>query len=467
MPHSDIWSRFTGRALACYTPYADRVARLRSEFARVGLSDVREFWQIPNPYDKLLMDAIPNKRGLSGVPGHFSCSINHYRIAKTYLTLGVSDVLIMEDDIVFLKDTDLLRRVVTSLPADADVALFEWRTARNRAGQNAESLSRGADDELWHRADDMQLVGCGMYYLSQKGLEWYVSKMEAATHGDVFRTSDGWFRRGAYGAGIVPYCARIRAAVQDSDARCNSRHSPTFVAQEYANAGSPDFSLYNMRIDASVPTTPCPYVPSRAVDVLNRFVFERGYSTVLVAGADGYDTFSQVVAPVRRYISPGAVGPGVITKPVVQFLREDRSLRGRADVIFLDGTHQHQRLADEIDSALGYVAAGGVVAVHDCLPRNLEEGNSVRGGAREWTGDCWKAVAAAFSRSKFACYSVDVDHGCGIIDTAVPSVGDAVPVSADSLGWDDYVSRCDTLLHVVPPELVRTLACRQRGDLNA
>lgn len=431
-----MWSRFDAKAVACYTPYKDRAVALDRELQRVGMRDVQRFWQFPNPYDRVVLDAIRDKSGLMSNIGHFSCSYGHYRIVKTLLTLGYGNALIMEDDIVFLRDTDRLRTVVTSLPPDADVALFEWRTMSWCRKQIASELATVKDGALWHRADRMVLVGCGMYYLSRKGMEWFVTCMERGATGGHLGLSDEFFRPGGYSGGVVPYCAVVRAAVQDSDSRCNSS-SPSFVAGEYRHAGLPDFSAYNTHVRCN----------SR-VAIINKFIHDRGYKSYLGVYGASYDVVRGVSA---------ARSVGVCTDPRVQGMIQASpdayfaglSPQDKFDIILLDSSHLSDEVSRHLGAALRHLAPGGVVVVHDCLPRNEAMASRDRCSG-PWLGDTWKAFAAYASVSPHLCYTVDTDWGCGVVDTAKPRMhGDFPAVRAGDLAWDDYMHNRDALLRVV------------------
>src|SRR5574344_1761512 len=102
------WSRFALRAACVYTGNRARCESLHKELDRVGL-DVQDFWAFPNPYDQVLMAAVPNAcRAMRTVRSFFNSTMNHYRIVKTARALGYESILIVEDDARFLKD---LRRV--------------------------------------------------------------------------------------------------------------------------------------------------------------------------------------------------------------------------------------------------------------------------------------------------------------------------------------------------------------------
>lgn len=120
----DSWGRFTHKAALLYSGYKDRVPGFRAELARVGVDGYVPFWGCTNPYERLLENLTPHKRGCVG--GYFNTSLKHHAVVKTAYELGAENVLVFEDDVRFLNRVDVVLEAVNSLPDDYDAALFEW-----------------------------------------------------------------------------------------------------------------------------------------------------------------------------------------------------------------------------------------------------------------------------------------------------------------------------------------------------
>lgn len=108
------WSRFDKRVLLTCDRYGDRRPGALAELARVGL-DADE---LTNPY-------VPTW-------GLFSAHESAYR---AFLSSGKRRLLVIEDDVRFLKDLERLQRLVNSLPDDADEARLCWGGARGDAAR--------------------------------------------------------------------------------------------------------------------------------------------------------------------------------------------------------------------------------------------------------------------------------------------------------------------------------------------
>ena len=63
-------------------------------------------------------------RGLKEKCGNFNCAYAHYEIYKEALGLGYKRILVLEEDIVFLKDLLLMQQIFDSFP-NYDVVLFD------------------------------------------------------------------------------------------------------------------------------------------------------------------------------------------------------------------------------------------------------------------------------------------------------------------------------------------------------
>ena len=82
----------------------------------------------------------------------------------------------------------------------------------------------------------------------------------------------------------------------------------------------------------------------------------------------------------------------------------------------------------------------GVIVLHDCHPtsRQMQEPYT---NQHLWTGDVWKAFVKARAELNYACYVIDEDFGCGVIDTAYRAEQDKpeLPTEMDSMTYQDFV----------------------------
>ena len=86
----------------------------------------------------------------------------------------------------------------------------------------------------------------------------------------------------------------------------------------------------------------------------------------------------------------------------------------RFDVIMVDGLHHADQVLRDVDNALRHLTEGGVVVMHDCNPLT-EIAQRVPRATGIWNGDCWKAMVALRARPDVIAFTINSDHGIGIV----------------------------------------------------
>lgn len=126
------WKKYFDQVFVLhYAGYTEIEDKLNAELARVGLVDsgiLTIHNNISSPFLSILQrnvncDNVPNDMQ----PSSFSCSFGHYTIMKIAELKQYRRILILEDDIVFLKDVDMIDRILeTSLNEipNYDVCMF-------------------------------------------------------------------------------------------------------------------------------------------------------------------------------------------------------------------------------------------------------------------------------------------------------------------------------------------------------
>lgn len=105
------------------------------------------------------------------------------------------------------------------------------------------------------------------------------------------------------------------------------------------------------------------------------------------------------------------------------------------DLIFIDGLHEGSQVVKDIENSLAILNEKGTIMMHDCLPITFEEQTPER-TQWNWTGDAWKAFAYYRQMQNLYMFTVDTDHGLGIIKK-----GSQVPYKLpDDLDWNYYAS---------------------------
>ena len=181
-PH--MWDRFDAVAVLCTTSQMHRQAGLKAELARVGLLDrVEWFWDFDNPFMVRLANNLRLAPSIKSMGG-FRMNMNHYRAVKTMLELGKRHVLVLENDVRFLRDTSALADGIRAIPDDYDMAKFEWTGHPTRGVMRMPEITGP-----WYPLRGFDTYCTAAIAYSEKGLQWRVNKLEECTdYSQLFAT---------------------------------------------------------------------------------------------------------------------------------------------------------------------------------------------------------------------------------------------------------------------------------------
>lgn len=84
------------------------------------------------------------------------------------------------------------------------------------------------------------------------------------------------------------------------------------------------------------------------------------------------------------------------------------------DVVLVDGLHHADQVVRDVDNALRHLAPDGAIVLHDCNPLS-EIAQRVPRETGVWNGDCWKAMVELRQRPDLDAFTIDTDHGVGIV----------------------------------------------------
>jgi len=173
----------------CFTGTQDRCVRICDELRRVGEFDFTINWAFPNPFDRVLLNAMPHTKMFDDNIGFFNCSRMHYRIIKTAYELGRLYVFICEDDCRFEKRITNIRREIVSAP-EADVLLLDGIPPKRGIKTPLREILSG-----WSEFTSMRSGAC--YILSRAAMKrmiWlYESAINTKVHNRKARICDQWF----------------------------------------------------------------------------------------------------------------------------------------------------------------------------------------------------------------------------------------------------------------------------------
>ena len=111
---------------------ADNISRrddLKKELKRVGILDSNVFhWKITakNELYKYIWSnqSLKANRWWFHLIGSLNCTLEHYAIYKESIALGYKHILILEDDIVFLKNIKEIEKTINNIPENYDILKF-------------------------------------------------------------------------------------------------------------------------------------------------------------------------------------------------------------------------------------------------------------------------------------------------------------------------------------------------------
>lgn len=160
------------RAKSCVDP-------LKRELDRVGL-DVDLFqWGSPLMWERRWASLHNCKRGLwDSHANSRNSTMNHFAAIYTAHALGMRRVLLIEDDIRFLKDLGLLKDLIESAPEEVDIIQMDAiPAARNRSAPWVDVFKAGISPPETHRwvsdiVGDIHSFGC--IALNRNAQRWII-----------------------------------------------------------------------------------------------------------------------------------------------------------------------------------------------------------------------------------------------------------------------------------------------------
>lgn len=148
--------------------------------------------------------------------------------------------------------------------------------------------------------------------------------------------------------------------------------------------------------------------PSR-FDLINLLIEKNNYQSYLEIGCSKDECFKAIKTPNKIGVDPFRGGTHRMTSDA--FFEENTET---FDIIFVDGLHQYDQVLRDMINSVEALNDGGVVLVHDCLPRNYYAQLDFPSGG-DWNGDVWKAFAEMRAKTDIDCALCLIDHGVGII----------------------------------------------------
>jgi hypothetical protein len=178
--------------------------------------------------------------------------------------------------------------------------------------------------------------------------------------------------------------------------------------------------------------------------LINDLIQTRKYKSYLEVGVKNCNTFGKVICETKIGIDPAWTKD----ESNIYKLASDEyfeRMRDTFDLVFIDGLHEKQQVLRDVYNSLRVLNPGGMILLHDCLPKTERNQGPYFGG--DWTGDVWKAMVEIRKDSSIDSVTVDIDWGVGLVINRPNSLTLNCPVA--DLNWKDYVDNRDSYLRVV------------------
>ena len=196
------WSIFDSIWCITFTGYPERKCGVESELKRIGILDSKNFnWRYtyPSIFDNILFDVTRKQLKHNECPNVpvLNCLFGHYGCIKTAYELGHEFILVMEDDIRFLKDIKRIKKIMSEIPPCADIVNFDALPSGPR--WSAEKYEQSSHESKYN--DEFYsyngMMGAACYALSRKAMKAICIRVEQMlfpfdiyTSGDVYLGSD-------------------------------------------------------------------------------------------------------------------------------------------------------------------------------------------------------------------------------------------------------------------------------------
>lgn len=204
---SECWNRFDGVYAICCEKYQDRMNDLKKELGRVDLLPKVEFVvDYPNPFIDLLANTIKFSNQSAHQRTSFRCGYSHYKTILEAYHRGKNHILLIEDDIVFLKNKKRLAEAVNGIPNDFDFAMLDKNPNEKAHIEGIESKKQ------WDTYERFNSSGC--YAMSRAGMARFIENYEHGLATRNLRNNDNYFWRSAMGNDLHLYAAYPNLAVQ-------------------------------------------------------------------------------------------------------------------------------------------------------------------------------------------------------------------------------------------------------------
>lgn len=148
--------------------------------------------------------------------------------------------------------------------------------------------------------------------------------------------------------------------------------------------------------------------PNR-LEIIQNIITSRKYKKYLEIGCDKDQIFSNIAIDFKIGVDP--VQGGNVRKTSDDFFKSNSD---KFDIIFIDGLHEYDQVNKDIKNSLKALNDGGVILLHDCLPKSYFH-QALPRSRMSWNGDVWKNIVESRTNSEIDTYTCFADQGIAII----------------------------------------------------
>lgn len=147
-------------------------------------------------------------------------------------------------------------------------------------------------------------------------------------------------------------------------------------------------------------------------DIIQTLINKIDAKSYLEIGISAGDNWKKIKCDRKLSVDPEPLSKADRVLTSDEFFKENEE---KFDVIFIDGLHHADQVYRDIQNSLNVLNDGGYIVCHDLNPQKKEhQVIPFTGGT--WNGDCWKPfVSLRRDREDLEMFTIDTDHGCGII----------------------------------------------------
>ena len=243
-----------------YAPYKKRREKLFEELKRVGIihseldGEKNEpffsmHYTVENPFEQMLLThpgfnwPKHNKRFNKGA---LSLALGHYCVMKEAMSLGYLRILIIEDDIVFLKDLSVINDIIENIPL-SDVIMYDKVVPSRAAWENDLSCRRSRDWNyvLLSKEDIVWTTSC---YSVDAAAMWHITECQEKSFNVADYYTNAFAPTKDYSMIISPSSNIIRSASVKSIA-CQRPSEETISDHGSTNSVYNQIGLYDCGIN--------------------------------------------------------------------------------------------------------------------------------------------------------------------------------------------------------------------------